>query len=288
MRALWLEQAERGNIYAMRAIIYIARVLGRRASRLLLYPICLYFLIFSFRARRASRQYLEKALPYPVGTRDIFRHYFYFASSILDRIFWLSGNYAAFDFQFQIAPEAEQTLLKGGCLLLGSHLGSFELMRILGEEHRGLVINILMFRENAAMINAVMRKVNPHLFPKIIDMDEPLALLRVKECLERGEIIGMLGDRILPRDKTTSCDFLGQPAYFPTGAFQLAASLDVPIVLGFGLYEGGNTYTIYLEVFPRTGDSATQTCYYVQRLANHCLHSPYNWFNFYDIWHTET
>ncbi len=285
MRALWLEQPERGNQYAMRSVVYVSRVLGRNVSRCLLYPICAYFFIFSVHARRASKKYLEKILPEKVGSGNIFRHYFYFASTILDRVFWLSDNHKNFNIQIQADPLIEERLGQSGCILLGSHLGSFEILRILGIRNRGLIINILMFRENAEKLNAVMQNINPELYPRIIEMDGPLSMLKVKECLERGEIVGMLADRILGLDKSTPCSFLGEEAYFPQGPFQLAQLLNASVVLGFGLYKGGNNYDIHLEPFPLDEDLPTLVCRYSQRLAHYCRIAPYNWFNFYDIWH---
>ena len=285
MRALWLEQPERGSQYLMRSVAYVARVLGRRLSRILLYPICAYFFIFSVHARRASKKYLGKIFNRRVFPFMIFRHYFYFASTILDRVFWLSDNYDNFNIQIHADRAIEDSLGRGGCILLGSHLGSFEILRILGIRNRGLIINILMVRENAEKINAVMQNINPELRPRIIEMDGPLSILRVKECLDRGEIVGMLADRILNGSDATPCRFLGEEANFPQGPFQLAQLLNAPIVLGFGLYEGSNNYSIYLEPFAVNDTVPKMVCRYTERLAHYCQKAPYNWFNFYDIWH---
>src|SRR5207249_3005975 len=74
-------------------------------------------------------------------------------------------------------------------------------------------------------------------------------LLRVKESLDAGFFIGMLGDRIASGDKTARCEFLGAPATFPAGPILLAAMMHCPVILFFGLYYGGNRYEIYFEHF---------------------------------------
>ena len=61
-KAPWLAQGERGSRGATRFMKWFALRCGRRVARLLLYPICAYFLAFSPRARSASRQYLALAL----------------------------------------------------------------------------------------------------------------------------------------------------------------------------------------------------------------------------------
>ena len=58
----WLEQRERGSVFAIRLLVGAAGLLGRPAARVLLYPVCGYFLVFSPRARAASRQYLARAM----------------------------------------------------------------------------------------------------------------------------------------------------------------------------------------------------------------------------------
>jgi len=50
----WLEQRERANAASLRFGVRLALALGRPFGRMLLIPVCLYFLIFSVKARAAS------------------------------------------------------------------------------------------------------------------------------------------------------------------------------------------------------------------------------------------
>jgi len=74
----------------------------------------------------------------------------------------------------------------------------------------------------------------------------------------------------------------------------IAALLELPVVLCFGLYRGGNRYDLYFETFAEQirlarGDRAAQLGAWAQRFARRLEHytrlDPYNWFNFYDFWH---
>ena len=94
----------------------------------------------------------------------------------------------------------------------------------------------------------MLNELAPELKARVIAPGRPETMLRIKECLERGEIVGILGDRPFGSEKTTLCPFLGVPARFPEGPFRLALALEAPIVLFFGLYQGGNRYRICLEV----------------------------------------
>src|SRR3989337_3824633 len=87
----WLRQPERGSYLALRLITWIARRFGRRLSRVLLYPISAYFVLFSGASRRASLDYLQRVRARAANWLDVFRHYHYFASPLLDRLYFLSG-----------------------------------------------------------------------------------------------------------------------------------------------------------------------------------------------------
>jgi predicted LPLAT superfamily acyltransferase len=87
----WVKYPERGSRLAMRLAAWLMLALGRPVARLLLYPICAYFVVFSRRARKASAGYLRRVLGRQPGARDVFRHYHTFASTIQDRVYLLAA-----------------------------------------------------------------------------------------------------------------------------------------------------------------------------------------------------
>jgi len=177
--------------------------------------------------------------------------------------------------------------------LLGAHLGSFELLRTLALEN-GLSVNSVMYEENAANISEAMNaQLDPVIRERIIVSGEFDTVLRIAQCLARGEPVGMLGDRSAGSDKTVTCRFFGRDAVFPQGPLRLALSLRVPVYWVAGLYEGGTRYVIHLEPFCEEpdADSAERAAWvrewaqrYAERLEHFCRRAPYNWFNFYDFW----
>ena len=131
-KAPWLDYRERGSRSATQFMKWLALRCGRRVARLLLVPICGYFLAFSPRARSTSRQYLALALGRPPRLADLWRHYFTFATTVLDRVYFIAGQFERFDIEVRGVDLLRRTLARGrGCLLLGAHLGSFELLRTL-------------------------------------------------------------------------------------------------------------------------------------------------------------
>ena len=293
-KAPWLERGERGSRSATWFMKWLALRCGRRVASLLLYPICAYFLLFSPRGRSTSREYLALALGRSPRLADLWRHFFTFATTVLDRVYFVDGRFGRFDIEVAGLEPLRRTLAKGrGCLLLGAHLGSFELLRTLAPAHR-LPVSAVMYEENAANITEVLNaRRDPALRERIIDSGEVDTMLRIAECLSRGELVGMLGDRSAGSEKTVTCRFFGRDADFPQGPLRLALSLRVPVYLVAGLYEGGKRYVIHLEPFceepnaERAGRAAWArewTQRYAERLEHFCRLAPYNWFNFYDFW----
>jgi predicted LPLAT superfamily acyltransferase len=273
---------------------WVAQFLGRPAARALLYPICAYYLLVSGSARRAIARVRERALGRPPGWRELFRHYYAFASTILDRVYFLRGRFDLFDVRFDGLDVLDRELAKGrGCVLLGAHLGSFEAVRAMGMLGRQLDIRVLMDEQNAPLIRGLTQTLNPMMADTVIQAGGIQSLLQVKECLERGGIIGMMGDRMTPQDQTVACSFLGGEARFPTGPIRMAQVVQAPVVLFFGLYKGGNRYDVRLESFDdevcspdarRDVDLTPALQRFAGRLENVCRLAPDNWFNFYDFW----
>lgn len=293
MNQEWVTRPERGNVWVIRFIVWFALTFGRRASRALLYPICFYFILFSVQARAASRNYLNRALGRRAKFRDIFQHHFFFAATILDRVFLLNEQNTLLDVQVQDQALFETVVSSAGCILIGAHMGSFEVLHVLGREHGRFKTSMVMYEDNARKLNAVLKNINPQRNPPVISLGKIDSMLKIRETLERGECIGMLADRAISGEKLISCEFLGGRIDLPAGPFRLATILERPMILMFGIYQGGNRYNIFLErladlqhVPHSERDAAVEQAaqQFAGRLEYYCRASPYNWFNFYDFW----
>lgn len=293
-RPEWLRRKERGSIPVIRAIVWIALGLGRPAARLFLPVICLYFMTFSVAARRASAQYLSRALGRGSSLLDIFRHYHAFASCVLDRVFFLKNRTDDFDLRIEGEEIVSDILASGsGCVLLGAHMGSFEVLRALGRSQPNLRVNMVMYEENAQKVTAVLNAINPALTEDVISLGRPDSFLSVQRCLDEGHFIGVLADRSLSNERRIARPFLGDPARFSISPFRMIAILQKPVVLMVAVYRGGRRYDVHFERFAEAGEIARRPDAaaldgligrYVARLEHYCRLAPYNWFNFFDIW----
>lgn len=290
----WVRQSERGSRVLVVLIGWITLRVGRWAARPLLYPITLYFLATAREQRAASRKFLTRALNRRAGWFDVARHFHRFASTILDRPHFVTGDFRRFELEVHGFDAAYELAMSGrGCILLGAHLGSFEVMRMLGMQHDRVEVKVLMYEDHNAMLTRLIYALNPKLSDSIISLGRFDSLLEAKECLDRGELVGILGDRASDNDKTTRCRFLGQEATFPAGPMLFASMVKVPVLLFFGLYLGGNRYALHFEQFAdavslrreqRDADIRQWTQSYADRLEHYVRLAPFNWFNFYDFW----
>ena len=266
---------------------------ARRLSRVILYGIAAYFFLFAPSARRQSRRYLRLALGREPKPIDGFRQVLSFATTIHDRLYLINEQYDLFN----ITSEGEQTMLARangkGSLLLGAHMGSFEVIHSLSRQHSGLHVAMAMYEENARKISGILAAINPKLEPDIVSLGQLDAMLNIAERLANGGYVGVLGDRTLGAEPVQAVTVLGKTAYLPTGPMRAAAILRCPVFFIAGLYRGKNNYHV---VFEPVADFSTSTVgsrnmavraaieRYAAVLDKHCRSDPYNWFNFFDFW----
>ena len=283
MSAPWRRSPERSHRFALRLMRWIALGLGRRAARLVLYPVSAYFLLFAPRARRASRAFLGRALGRRATLADVYRHFFTFAATVLDRVYLLDERFELFQIEKHDAPGPG-----AGLLLMGAHLGSFEALRAAGRRTGRLRVSMVMYEDNARMLNEALAAISPSARQDVIALGRVDSMLRVRDCVADGGMAGVLGDRGLDEDDARAVSFLGAPARFPLGPLRMAALLRCPVVFMAGLYLGGNRYALRFE--PLADFSSTAPTpeaaldAYVACLERHCRAAPYNWFNFFDFW----
>jgi predicted LPLAT superfamily acyltransferase len=214
----------------LRAAVWVARTLGRGPSRALVLPTCLVFLLACGPARAASAGYLARVLGRKPRRVDILRHFHTFGTTVLDRVYFLNDAVEQFSIAIQGEEIVRDILARGsGCLLLGAHHGSFEVLRLVGRRQPDLEVSLAMFEATGRKIGAALNAINPDAAPKLISLGTPGAMLAMRDCVERGGFVGMLADRTLPGDAATPRPFLGASAAFPTGPARLAELLGVPV-----------------------------------------------------------
>ena len=299
MSGNWKQRPEGGGRFAIALIVAIARCFGRRVTRLLLYPITGYFLLVRGPERTASRAFLARVWGRPATLAEVARHLHTFASTILDRVFLLGGRMDLFEIEVRGADALMDRLALGrGVLLIGSHLGSFDALRVLKRLRGDIALRVVLDRQHNPAISQALDALDPALAAGIIDagQDGASVALAIKQAVDEGALVAMLADRAQPGEPALRLPFLGQPAPLPTTPWLIAAALRVPVVLAFGLYRGGNRYALSFEPFSdavslprerRADQLAELMRRYLSILQARVMDAPFNWFNFYDYWQDE-
>jgi predicted LPLAT superfamily acyltransferase len=306
----WMATTERGSPTALSMVRWFYGRFGRRASLALLTPIVAYFFATGGAVRRASLDYLRTlwaaprarpALDQPPNWSHVFRHLHEFAENLLDRLIVWSGDAE----RIRIDEQGTEHLLelvrqRRGGILLGSHIGSYDMLRLLSRQN-GIVVNVLMFTRHSARINAFFERLHPGLEMRLIHY-EPGSLqaaFEMRAAIDRGEFVGMMGDRVWDseRERSVIVPFLGRRARFPLGPFLLQAALGCPLFLTACVRTGPGRYAASTQPFApagvvprgeRTRRAEDFARRYAASLEEWCVRAPYQWFNFFEFWHDES
>lgn len=299
----WSQINEVGFVAGMRFLFVVYRLLGRWPFRIALYPVLIWYVLFTPAARKASSAYLDKvhALNPTVktGLPGVFRHFFSFAENILDKLLLWGGEFHPGHIERTGHEHILANIDRGrGGLLICSHLGNLELCRVLSRQRHTLKLTVLVHTKHAKAFNRMLAKLDPDSAMNLLQVTEmsPAVIMMMAERIARGEFIAIAGDRVpvSTQPRVAYAPFLGQQAAFPIGPYVLASLLQCPSYLVFSL-KTDTAVSLHIEPFkdsihlPRKDREAYLTALtadYACRLEHHCLRAPLQWFNFYDFWAT--
>lgn len=313
-RPAWAAKAERGTGSALRAMLLLTRAVGRRVSSLLLHPIAAYFLLTDARARRASRQYFahvaatpegRRALGHAPGWRDSYRQLYEFSNSIYDRLCVWAGLDADYQMEHRGAghfahlppgePGRSNPLGKCGALIVGAHLGTFDVMRAICMDVQLPVLPVV-YGANAETFNNFLKALNPKHDMGFIHVkpDGVGSTLEIRAAILRGDFVAIMGDREpVSGSGTHTVSFFGAPARFSEGPFALAALIGCPVLLATALRTGDARYEVHSEpLYPGGRVPRAERAKvvhemieaYARALERLCLRAPWQWFNFFEFW----
>ncbi len=313
-RPFWAVRAERGTAGALRFVLRLLGLLGRRGAAIVIHPVAFYFWVTDRSARRASADYLERltstergraALGRRPDWRDQYRHIHAFARAIFDRLCVWAGighldveheGTAHFAHLPDATPEQGGNVLgKSGALIVTAHAGSFDMMRAasMGQQ---VPVHVVIYGANAQTINGFFEALNPELQLDLIHVrpGSTGAALEIRAAIRRGHFVAIMGDRTgLDSAGLRRAPFLGKPAPFSAGPFELAATIGCPVMMATTLRgEDGRYHVRSWPIHPGgrvpRGDRDRVVQQMIERYAEileSAVHeAPYQWFNFFDFW----
>ena len=285
----WTNKSERGSAWLIHLVVWLARRAGRTVCRGLLHPIVLYFVLTDSMARRSSAEFLKTVHQRKVNWREVFAHLYSFATTLLDRVFMAAGEFDKLEVTIHGLSLVDRALQAGnGCVLLGSHLGSFDLLLLAGHALDGRSINVMMRVDPRSRLRRIAG-IEDSSF-NLIPLGRPDSYLRAHEALAQGGIVAILADRIDGAAKLP-VRFMNRMTAMPIAPHILAARSNAPILMFFGIYDKHNRYRIE---FVECGAAAAHNARgvelqpavdaYAAVLEQYAQRYPLNWFNFYPYW----
>jgi lauroyl/myristoyl acyltransferase len=176
-------------------------------------------------------------------------------------------------------------------ILLTAHMSNFELGAwILAQQSPPAlagappVVNMVMIETEVEAVRAYIATLKGAVQPKIIAVNSsPLSSLAILAALRRGEIVCMQGDRATG-SHAAQVPFLGRPAPFPLGPYQLAKLSNAAVIPTFCRRLGRARYAFELYAPLETGDEAAAAERYAQILEREARARPTYWFNLFSFW----
>ncbi len=294
----WHTQTERGTKFGIVILFCILNYGGYWLAKLALVPVVGYFFITGEASRRASLKYLTLLhmhthghSPFP-SYWNAFLHHYQFALSTLDKPWLWKGETDRFKVQIYGREKLKKYIGKG-VVVVGAHIGNFDALRVLAEK-RNVRVNVVMYRNNAQKINAIL---NPMGGLRIIELvpGDVNTVLDLEDRLLDGEMVALMCDRLPPnaRGKTKQSSFLSGRAEFPVNPWVFCNLMKRPVLFAISVRLDTLKYRIYLEEFLTEGDysfddrsSFISNCVskYSRILEKYCILHPLQWFNYFDFW----
>jgi predicted LPLAT superfamily acyltransferase len=291
----WISRA-RGNSFGSRLIILVISRLGFLPAYCLLLFASVLYTLTDHKSRHAIRLFRQR-IGLNTSLTDYAVHFYSFGSALIDRFFFLLSS-GSEPFRYVSVNEdcIVNELSKGrGVILLGAHVGNWEIAGNLLQERVTTTVHFLMYNAESEAMKRAVEKAVRHRAVNIIYVtpEAPDSMIEMVNALRRGEVVCLHGDRVAGEMRHEHVEFLGRKAAFPIGPFVLSLLTGAPIIPFFAIKKGWRSYEfsasdpLSVACGNRTErKEVLRECLdrYVRVLEQKVRSYPEQWYNFYDFW----
>ncbi len=286
-----------GGTFGQKSVLLFFKYGSLRFAYLLLYLVIPFYLIFDKKGVKSMKWYAKNCIHIKPGKLIpfIFQIYHNFGQVFLDRFAVFGNKKNKFYFKF-INNQIFESLLKQekGFMIVSAHVGNFELLSYsFGSIPK--TIHPILYGGEAIVFQQLRetifkgRKIEP------IVLDETGSyIFDINSALIQGDIVSMPADRTFGKIKHFEHPFLGHHADFPLGVFQIAATLEIPIISIFVVKEKYKTYQVQVNKVEVSNFSGTKKEHalllgdaFVKKLEQIIQKNPTQWYNFYPFWNEQ-
>lgn len=278
----------RGSLLGYKIFVFLIKRSGLGAAYALLRVVAFYFVLFAPTATRSIYAYFRDIHHYGRSKAiwSVYRNFYVFGQTLLDRIAILSGAKTGFHYTFDGKEHLIGLREKNrGAILISAHLGNWEIAGFFLND-LDIQINIVMFEAERERIRNYLGQVMQNSKVNIIPVREDLShIFLINQALRKKEIICMHGDRFVAGSRVTLVDFMGKKAFFPLGPFTIASRLKIPFTFVYAVKGRNNRYhlsaTPVVDTPHRPEEILEQ---YIVSLERKVRRYPLQWFNYYNFW----
>ncbi|NOU45973.1 MAG: lipid A biosynthesis acyltransferase [Bacteroidales bacterium] len=282
----------KGGKTGYQIFVFLLKHAGLRTAYVLLRFVAFYYFVTPRSSTRYSYQFFRKiGFGKPKSIISLYRNYYVFGQSLVDKISAMAGFGDRFSFYFEGEVNLHQMVKNGkGGILLSAHAGNWE---IAGHylDRLNTTVNIVMYDAEYESIKNYLQRVTGKRKANIITIRNDMShVYQIMEALNKNELICMHADRLLNRtQRTISRPFLGEDALFPYSIFKMINTFGVPVSFVYAFREPGFHYHFYAtEAFVYSGkqdvslDEISRD--YVMELERKVRQYPLQWFNYFNFW----
>jgi len=283
----------KGTRFGYSIFIGILQRWGVMPAYFLLRFVSTYYFLFSWKTSRATWYYFRQRLQFSwwKSLGLLYRNYYLFGQTIIDRIVLMSGVKNRFSFDFDGEQHLHDMVKNGkGGLLLSAHIGNWEIAGYL-LKRLNTRINIVMFDGEHQKVKEYLEGVTGSRNARIIVIREDLShIYQITEALGNNELVCMHADRFMDGNKTLLLELLNEEAHFPAGPFILTAKLKVPVSFVFAMKDSALHYHFYategkcVESPDRQALPSIIGQAFARAMEEKVRDYPAQWYNYYAFW----
>lgn len=286
----------RGGKLGYLFFIQVLKFPGIRFAYFFLHFVSIYFVLFVSKARKPILSYFVNAHNYSKlkAVKSTFSNFYIFGQVIIDKVALMAGFSKKFTFNFDGEEHIQHMAENEGGLLIGAHVGNWEIAGHL-LKRINTKVHIVMLQAEHEKIKEMLDDVMAEKKMNIISIQEDFShLFKIKEALQKNEIVAIHGDRFLPGTNTAKRKFFGKDAEFPLGPFLLAVKYKKPVSFVNAFKESSTHYHFFAtkpinkiaEATVKGRNNATIELLdsYIATLENMLKKYPKQWFNYYYFW----
>lgn len=289
MAAEW-QGKSRGTVLGYKIFVFFMKHLGLGAAYFILYFVALYFCLFSWYSTKCIYYYNKQRLNKSTlkSVFNIYRSYYVFGQTIIDKIAISSGLKNKFTYDFDGLDILKDTLYaKKGGILISAHVGNFEIAEhFLSVIDEDASISLLTTdTEHTAIKNYIESVTGKPKINLIIIKSDLSHIFEINAALTRNELVCITGDRYTNEAKFYEEELLGKDAKFPAGPYLLASRLNVPVLFVYVMKETRTHYHLYARKAQfKQRDTKALLKEYTESVTWILSKYPLQWFNYFNFW----